>query len=38
MWSFMTSGSLIEGAKPDGSDATPLPKENNVMMIFEGSP
>jgi hypothetical protein len=42
MWSFMTSGSLTWGAKPnrgpDGSDTAPLPKENTVMTILGGRP
>jgi hypothetical protein len=42
MWSFMTSGSLDWGAKPDkgpdGSDAAPFPKENTIMIAFEGCP
>jgi hypothetical protein len=36
--SFMTSGSLTWGAKPDerpdGSDVAPFPKENAIMMVF----
>jgi hypothetical protein len=40
MWSFMTLGSLTWGTEPDkgpeGSDATPFPKENAVMMVLEG--
>jgi hypothetical protein len=40
MQSFMTSGSITWGTEPDerheGRDATPFPKENNVMMVFGG--
>jgi hypothetical protein len=42
MRSFMTSGSLSWGTKPDegpdGSDTTPFPEENVVMMVFMGCP
>jgi hypothetical protein len=38
--SFMTLGSLTWGAKPDEgpdrSGTTPFPKENTIMMVFEG--
>jgi hypothetical protein len=42
MRSFMTSGSFTWGAKidegPDGSDTTPFPKENAVMMVYGHAP
>jgi hypothetical protein len=42
MRSFMTSRSLTWGAEldeePDGSDMTPFPKENAVMMVYRGPP
>jgi hypothetical protein len=42
MQSFMTSGSLTSGSKPDqepdGSDPAPFPKENAVMTVPEGWP
>jgi hypothetical protein len=42
MWSFMTSGSLTWGAKPeegsDESNTVPFPEANAIMMIFEGCP
>jgi hypothetical protein len=42
MRSFMTSRSLTWGAEldeePDGSDMTPFPKENAVMMVYRDPP
>jgi hypothetical protein len=42
MWSFMTSGSFTWGAEPNegpnGSDTTPFPKENAIIMVFRGCP
>jgi hypothetical protein len=42
MQSFMTLGSLTWGAEPNegsnGSDTTPFPKENVVMMVFGRRP
>jgi hypothetical protein len=42
MQSFMTSGSLTWGAKPnegpDGSDTAPFPEENAIMTVCEGRP
>jgi hypothetical protein len=42
MQSLMTSGSLTWGTEPDegpeGSDATPFPEENAVMVVISGRP
>jgi hypothetical protein len=42
MRSFMTSRSLTWGAEldevPDGSDTTPFPEENAVVMVYSGLP
>jgi hypothetical protein len=42
MGSFMTLGSLTWGAElnegPDGSDMTPIPRENAILMVYGGCP
>jgi hypothetical protein len=42
MRSFMTSGSLNWAAEldegPNGSDATPFPRENAILTVYKGHP
>jgi hypothetical protein len=42
MRSFIISGSLIWGTElnegPDGSDTTPFPMENVIIMVYRGCP
>jgi hypothetical protein len=42
MKNFMASGSLTRGMEldevPDGGDATPFPREDAVMTIYDGRP
>jgi hypothetical protein len=42
MKNFMTSGSLTQGMEleedSDGSDTTPFPREDMIMMVYDGRP